>query len=166
MKKIRKFLKKLVRELFPAGYEISLDPNLLADETFRRRFTAPSAQASKLFALLNHEVKLAECVSKLRHAHTLIRFAVIGQNLCVLGYRAASDLPAAKGVYPVFDPHWAEDGMFHYLIGGNQAELLTRNSHAHLVYDAYEPEMALCFPLSTAEVDFFSPNWVGAQRPA
>lgn len=157
------FFKRLIR-FFATGSEYSdrLDYNHLADHRLRRRFTSPTSHASQLFSIINQTRGFGRIIQRLGNEHTLLRFAVIGQEIRVLGYRAATDLLPGEAVYPVFDPYWNTDGIFHYLVSGNKVELLIRERPA-MHYDAYEPVISMTIPLTADEVELFHPNWLPVQ---
>lgn len=153
--KITSILKNLMGM---SEYRAGLDENHLADPS-RRRFTAPRSAASQLFAILNSHKRFAKEIVALNNQFTLIRFAVVGQELRMLAYRAATDLHAPT-TYSVFDEHWATDGTFHYLASNGTAELLIRNHMPQLRYDPYEPQLAWTMPLTADEVIQFHDSWL------
>ena len=167
-----KLLKRFLSFFGISEYNTPPDYNLLADDKLRRRFSSPRSAASQLFQILNAEkrAKFAQTILELNNEHTLVRFAMIGQELRVLAYRAATDLGDGNGILPIYDDSWDTEGTFHYLItkdtdGKSKAELQIRNSQPHLRYDAYEPDRCWIMPLTAAEIEKFQRNWLPTIGP-
>jgi hypothetical protein len=155
MRKIKAFLMAL---LGFSQYRDTLDENHLNDPR-RRRFTAPRTAASQLLAILNSEPRFGREIMRLNNPFTLVRFAVVGQELRMLAYRATTDLDESS-TYSIFDPSWQMEGTFHYLVTDGEIELLVRNSMPALRYNPYEPQIAWTMPLTAKEVVQFHDSWL------
>lgn len=140
-------------------YADELDINHLIDPN-RRRFTSPRTQGYDIFRILDRNTDLQKQLDQSNNQFNLVRYAMVGQEIRALFYRAATDLIPAKGVFPVYDPNWEKDGIFHVVIEGQRAELIQNHYVIRsLVYDAYEPYAAITLPLTADEIRQFEGSW-------
>lgn len=137
----------------------SPDINLLEDPK-RRCFNSPRTHGHDIFRILDRNTDLQKILDKANNQFNLVRFAMIGQEIRALFYRAATDLIPAEGVFPVYNPDWEKTGVFHVVIEGQRAELIQNHYVIRsLVYDGYEPYSAITLPLTADEIRQFEGNW-------